>query len=75
MNLRGIPILQPTPLTNDPYAPVGSAQPILQLKELEVDMVRYGEWKMSLKCHKKRKIWEDRMHTPETRTKGGPMNS
>ncbi len=49
MRLSGIPIIQPVPLANDPCGPMGSPQPILQLKELTVDQVRYQEWKASLK--------------------------
>lgn len=49
MSIHGIPILVPPPLKDDPTAPVGSPQPIMQLKELEVDHVRYLEWKASLK--------------------------
>ena len=41
----GIPLLQPIPLSNDPCAPMGSGQPILQFKELAVDQVRYQAWK------------------------------
>ena len=49
MRLSGIPIIQPVPLINDPCGPMGSPQPILQLKELTVDQVRYQELKASLK--------------------------
>jgi hypothetical protein len=49
MRLSGIPIIQPVPLSNDPCGPMGSPQPILQLKELAVDQVRYQEWKAILK--------------------------
>jgi len=53
MRLNGIPIIQPVPLHNDPCGPMGSPQPILQLKELTVDQVRYQEWKASLKRDRK----------------------
>jgi len=55
MRLNGIPIIQPVPLANDPCGPMGSPQPILQLKELTVDQVRYQEWKASLKRERKQK--------------------
>lgn len=48
IRLHGIPILQPIPLTNDPCGPMGSPQPILQLKELSVDHVRWQQWRTML---------------------------
>jgi hypothetical protein len=55
MRLSGIPIIQPVPLVDDPCGPMGSPQPILQLKELVVDQVRYQEWKASLKRSRRRR--------------------
>ncbi len=40
-----IPIIEPIALLNDPDAPRGSPKPILELKELVVDSLRYKEWK------------------------------
>jgi hypothetical protein len=59
MRLTGIPILQPVPLWNDPSGPMGSPQPILQLKELAVDQVRYQEWKASLRRQRKESAKKD----------------
>lgn len=59
MRLPGIPILQPVPLLNDPSGPMGSPQPILQLKDLAVDQVRYQEWKASLRRRRKEKTKGD----------------
>lgn len=53
MRLTGIPVIRPVPLTNDPLGPMGSPQPILQFKELTVDMVRYKEWKAA--CERERR--------------------
>ena len=50
IELRGIPILNPPPLFNDPCAPRATPQPILQLKELSVDVVRHQEWKAFLQA-------------------------
>jgi hypothetical protein len=55
MRLSGIPIIQPVPLITDPCGPMGSPQPIMQLKELAVDQVRYQEWKASLKRERREK--------------------
>ncbi len=53
--IRGIPIIQPVPLTNDPCGPMGSPQPIIQFKELAVDHVRYQEYKAMIEKDKKAK--------------------
>lgn len=47
-----IPVLQPIALTTGPFEQVGSPQPIIQLKELEVDKVRYTEWLKQVKPQK-----------------------
>lgn len=50
-----IPALCPHPIGNpDSLAAYVSSQPIIQLKELEVDRVRYDQWKASI-CKSKRK--------------------
>lgn len=46
--LRGIPVIQPKPLYGDWSNGSGTPQPILQLKELVVDQIRYQEWKAQL---------------------------
>lgn len=49
-----IPALCPHPVNNlDLLVSYVSSQPILQLKELEVDRVRYDAWKASLRKGKK----------------------
>lgn len=48
-----IPALCPHPIGNpESIGSYVSSQPIIQLKELEVDRVRYDQWKASLKKSK-----------------------
>lgn len=49
-----IPVLQPIALTTEPFEQVGAPQPFIQLKELEVDQVRYTEWLKQVKPPKAR---------------------
>lgn len=47
MNLKGIPVIESQPLVGDKAYPVPPTQPIIQIKELERDKVRwaaYQEW-------------------------------
>lgn len=51
-----IPALCQHPVSNpDSLGSYVSSQPIMQLKELEVDRVRYDQWKASLKKPKVRR--------------------
>lgn len=53
-----IPALCPHPVGNpDSMSSYVSSQPIIQLKELEVDRVRYDQWKAGLVCKAKKKVW------------------
>lgn len=55
MRISGIPIIQPVPLATDPLGPMGSPQPIMQLKELKVDQVRYQAWLTMIAREKNKK--------------------
>jgi hypothetical protein len=58
-----IPIFDPAPLVRDKAVlwEIGSAQPMMQLKELEVDQTRYQEWKAWVRrCQKRRECTEPR---------------
>lgn len=51
-----IPALCPHPIGNpDSLGSYVSSQPIIQLKELEVDRVRYDQWKASISKPKARR--------------------
>jgi hypothetical protein len=51
-----IPALCPHPIGNpDSLGSYVSSQPIIQLKELEVDRVRYDQWKASISKPKGRR--------------------
>ncbi len=52
--MKNMPIIRFNPIVGDPSAPMSAPQPIMSFKELEVDKVRYEEWKASLKRKKKR---------------------
>ena len=66
MTIRGIPVIQPIPLHGDQMGPMGSSQPIIQFKELTVDIVRYNEWKeevLRANHNKQAKIHDPRRNT------------
>jgi hypothetical protein len=58
-----MPVFDPAPLVRDQAVPwqIGSAQPIMQLKELEVNQTRYQAWKDWVRrCQNRRERVEPR---------------
>jgi hypothetical protein len=59
-----IPIFDPRPLDEDHLGPLRSAQPIIQLKELEVDRERYQVWLAWLRHRRKLGPQEQKANGP-----------